>query len=450
MAKPTVDEMADEIGKIIRRAIGDYQPCTPTPEETYALDVARCGFMRACPFYAHYFYAEMREKFTYDIPTAATDGRNILINPKYLASLKPAERIFVYAHEVDHAISKHPTRAKHYRSEGKLRGHDFDHDQANIMMDYVINAGLIENGIGMCNPSWMYADDVTSEDLWEDVYERKYKKQPPQGGGGGKGKGAKGTTYGQSGKGQKGQKGDPAADANGGAFDTTLDPPTDPATGKEDLPSEAEFKEAITRAAGYAKAQGKLPGNLQRKVDGILEPQVDWREHVRMLMTGRIGSRSETWDRPNRRRLALNPLVIIPGRRGFGADTVAVAIDTSGSIGEKELSAFFSEVGGVIADVRPKRVVVIHCDAAINRVDEASTLDELADIRAKGACGGGGTSFVPVFDYIEKENIKPEALIYITDMYGTFPDHAPAYPVIWCKTTDVEAPFGDSVKIEVK
>jgi predicted metal-dependent peptidase len=440
--KPTVDEMADAIGSAIRAATGQYQDCTPTTEEKYALDVARVGFMSACPFYAHYFYAEMREVFTYDIPTAATDGRNILINPKYLAGLKPAERIFVYAHEVDHAISKHPSRGKHYRSEGTLRGHEWDAQQANIMMDYVINAGLLENGIGMMNPSWMYADDVTGEDLWEDVYERKYKKNP-----GGQGKG---TTYGQSGKAPKGAKGDPAADAQGGAFDTIFDPPTDPATGQEDLPSEAEFKEAIARAAAAAKAQGKLPGSLQRKVDQILEPQVDWREHVRMLMTGKIGSRSETWDRPNRRRLALNPLVIIPGRRGFGADTVAVAIDTSGSIGERELNAFFSEVGGVLADVRPKRVVLIHCDAAINRVDEANTLDELNDIRAKGACGGGGTSFIPVFDYIEKEHLKPEALIYITDMYGSFPDKAPAYPVIWCKTTDVEPPFGDSVKIVVK
>ena len=439
MAKPTVDEMADAIGKAYRMAVGQFQSCTPTTEEKYALDVARVGFMSACPFYAHYFYAEMREKFTYDIPTAATDGRNIIINPKYLASLKPAERIFVYAHEVDHAISKHPTRARHYRSEGSLRGHPFDHEQANIMMDYCINAGLLENGIGMCNPSWMYAPDVTGDDLWEDVYERKYKKDPNPP-----------STYGQSGKAPKGAKGDSVADGQGGAFDTIMDPPTDPATGKEDLPTEAEFKEAITRAAAAAKAQGKLPGNLQRKVDDILQPQIDWREHVRLLMTGKIGSRSETWDRPNRRRLALNPLVIIPGRRGFGADTVAVAVDTSGSIGEKELNAFFSEVGGVIADVRPKRVVLIHCDAAINRVDEASTLDELSDIRAKGACGGGGTSFIPVFEYIEREQVKPETLIYITDMYGSFPDKAPPYPVIWCKTTDVEAPFGDSVRIEVK
>jgi predicted metal-dependent peptidase len=437
--KPTVDEMADAIGKAIRMHTGMLKPIVPTTEEKYALDVARVGFMSACPFYAHYFYAEMKEVFTYDVPTAATDGRNIIINPQYLLGLKPAERIFVYAHEVDHAISKHPSRGKHYRREDGLRGKPWDHQFANICMDYTINAGLLENGIGMCNPSWCYADDVTGADLWEDVYEKKWKDKPPQP-----------STYGQSGKAPKGAQGDKVAEGQGGAFDTTFDPPTDPVTGAEDLPSEAEFKEAIARAASAAKAMGKMPAGLQRKVDDILQPQVDWREHVRMLMTGKIGSRSETWDRPNRRRLALNPLVIMPGRRGFGAETVAIAIDTSGSIGERELCAFFAEVGGVIADVRPRRVIVIHCDAAINRVDEANTLDELAHIRAKGAVGGGGTDFRPVFNYLEENQIKPEALIYITDMYGSFPERAPAYPVIWCKTTDVEAPFGDSVTIKVQ
>jgi predicted metal-dependent peptidase len=437
--KPTVDEMADAIGKALRMAAGQMKAIVPTEEEKYALDVARVGFMSACPFYAHYFYAEMREVFTYDVPTACTDGRNIVINPQYLLTLKPAERIFVYAHEVDHAISKHPARGKHYRKEGGLRGKEWDHQFANICMDYVINAGLLENGIGMCNPSWMYRQDVEGSDLWEDVYERLWEEREKQP-----------SSYGSSGKAPKGAQGDAAADAQGGAFDFTMDPPTDPVTGSEDLPSEAEFKEAIARAASAAKAMGKLPAGLQRKVDDILQPQVDWREHVRMLMTGKIGSRSETWDRPNRRRLALNPLVIMPGRRGFGADTVVVGVDTSGSIGERELNAFFAEVGGVLSDVRPKRVVLIHCDAQVNRVDEANSLDELAHIRSKGAVGGGGTDFRPVFDYVRENQLKPEALIYITDMYGSFPEEAPPYPVIWCKTTDVEAPFGDSVTIQVE
>lgn len=424
-----------------------YKSCVPTVEERRALEVARIGFMSACPFYAHLFYSEMKEVLTREIPTAATDGRHVFINPTYLASLKPPEGVFVYAHEVDHFVSRHPQRMQSYQREGNLRGTPFDAEQFNHAADYVINAGLMEQGVGLMNPSWLYSGDVVGEDLVEDVYQRIYKK-PPEGGGGGGGK-SRGKTYAMSGKAPKGAKPDPAADAAGGAFDGLLPPPTNPVTGREDVPDEATFKEAVARAAAAAKAMGKLPENIRRRVEAILEPQVDWREHVRMLLTGHMGARHETWNRPNRRRLVLNPLVIMPGRRGFGAHRVAVGVDTSGSVTDPELAAYFAEIGAILADIRPKEVILIFCDAKVQRVDTASSLDELAHIRVKGAPGGGGTSFIPVFDYLAEQDIVPDTLIYATDMMGRFPSKAPAYPVVWCATTDKTAPFGDVVRIKV-
>lgn len=406
-----------------------------TIEQTQALDVARVGFMTACPFYAHYFYSEMKEVFTTDIPTAATDGRRIFINPEYISGLKPAERVFVYAHEVDHVISKDPQRIKHYKTLGKVRSKPADATQWNVATDYRINAGLMEQGVGMMNPSWLYAPDVSGDALAEEVYERKYKK-PPE-------------TYSGSGKAPKGMKGDKVADGQGGAFDQVLEPGVDPATGQEDLPSDMEFKEAIAKAAAAAKAIGKLPASLQRRIDEILQPQVDWREHIRMLMTGKIGARSETWDRLNRRRLVLNPMVAMPGRRGFGCELVAVMIDTSGSIGQRELSTFLAEVGGILQDVRPKEVIVIGCDAAITQVETLRNLDELGELRRKGVKGGGGTSFIPPFEYLAKHQLKPAAAVYLTDMLGPFPGPQP-FPVIWAATTDNVAPIGDTVRIQVR
>lgn len=432
-----------------------YKEVTLTPEQHQAMEVARVGFMAACPFFCHYFYAEMKEVFTTDIPTAATDGRHIFLNPDYMAGLKPPERVFAMAHEVDHVICQHPQRWATYQREGSVRGVPADQRQFNIATDYVINAGLLENGIGLLNPSWLYSSDVTGDDLAEDVYARKYKKPPESkgggggGGGGGQGQG-QGETYGGSGKAPKGAKGDPAADAQGGSFDTILPPPVDPVTGKEDLPDPAEFKEAVARAAAAAKALGNMPASIQKRVDAILAPQLDWREHVRMLLTGRMGSRHETWNRPNRRRLALNPIIITPGRKGFGAELVVVVLDTSGSIyaSPKALEAFFGEVGGVLTDVRPRRVMLIECDAQIGRVSEATTLDELEYTRKQGVTGGGGTSFVPPFEYLEREGLVPDTLIYLTDLQGRFPGK-PAYPVVWCTIQDDAVPFGDKVLIKV-
>lgn len=427
-----------------------YTPAKMTPEETEAAQVARVGFMTACPFYCHYFYSEMREMATRDVDTAATDGRTIFYNPGYLLGLKPMERVFVFAHEVDHAVGRHPSRAKYYMDSGNIDGIPYDARQANTAMDYVVNAGLLSEGIGMMNPSWLFDPETTGGDLWEDVYKRIYKQRPPsRGRGNPPGRCPPGKTYGGSGRAPRGAKEDAAANAAGGAFDTVIDPPIDPATGKVDLPDAAEFREAVARAAAAAKAMGNMPGRLQRMVDEILDPQVDWREHVRLCITGRIGARRETWDRPNRRRLALNPIIILPGRSGHGAGTVAVVVDNSGSIAERELSTMFAEVGGVIADVRPKEVVLIWCDARVQQVDRAASLDELASIRVKGSPGGGGTDFNPPFAYLEAEDIKPDTLIYMTDMEGRFPDKPPAYPVIWCAISDKGAPWGDVVRVRV-
>lgn len=84
-----------------------------------------------------------------------------------------------------------------------------------------------------------------------------------------------------------------------------------------------------------------------------------------------------------------------------------------------------------------------------NRVDEAEEPEDLIEIRAKGAPGGGGTSFVPVFDEIYNSGLRPDALVYLTDGYGSFPDKAPPYSVIWGSIGLDKSgyPFGDVVMI---
>jgi predicted metal-dependent peptidase len=450
-----------------------FREVQPTSDQKTKLAEAHIAFIVASPFYSHLFYSIGKEVISLDLPTAATDGRHIVINPEYMASLKVSERVFVLAHEMQHLVSRHCQRMKHYLHEGAVRTKPAAMELMNIAADYVINADLVETSVGSINPDWLFDPQISGSELWEDVYERKVIVQPPppppppgQGnkpGNGPSGRGKPGnsapqpgmgqpnnSTYGSSGKAPNGAKGDPVARGQGGSFDQLLEPPVDPETGAVDLPDANEFKEAVARAAGFAKAAGKLPASIQRLVDEILDPQVDWRDHIRMLMTGKIGSRGETWARPNRRRLALNPIVVMPGRRGYGAELVVVGVDTSGSIAERELNAFFAEVGGILQDVKPRRIVVIGCDADVSQVDEVTSLDEFEGLRRKGIKGGGGTSFIPVFDYIEQENLKPETVVYLTDGLGSAPSEPPPYPVVWAVTEGGrELPWGDHVWIKV-
>jgi predicted metal-dependent peptidase len=431
---------------------------------------ARISFMRFCPFFCHYFYEEMEEYVTHEVPTMATDGRRIFVNPTYLETLTPMERCFGYAHEVDHTVLRDPQRMKYYADQGYIQYADgtrlpWDQQLANQAMDYRINAHLVDMGVGACNPTWLYDPTIKADEMFEDVYRKIYK--PGSGGtgtkpgdqpGGFPGQGQQPTTgsgndpnkpptYGDT---QRGGRPDKQAQANQGQFDEVLEPYQDPVTGKEDLPSEVEFTEAIARAAAAAKAIGKLPGSLQRMVDQILEPQVNWREHIRMILTGKIGRRRESWDTPNRRRIVLNPAIYLPGKRGHGANDVTVVIDNSGSVSNEEMTVFFSEASAILADCKPKMVRVIWCDWEVRRVEEARCLDELEHIRVEGSPGGGGTSFIPPFAWLEEHNIRPDTVVYLTDMMGSFPDDPKVYPVVWCATTDIKAPFGDTVRVEVR
>jgi predicted metal-dependent peptidase len=124
-----------------------------------------------------------------------------------------------------------------------------------------------------------------------------------------------------------------------------------------------------------------------------------------------------------------------------------VVVDTSGSIGEKELSEFGGEIQAILTDLKPRKVHVIYCDAAINKVVEFGPHDPVV----LEAVGGGGTSFKPPFKYVEDHQINPRCLVYLTDGYGDFPDEDKVnFPTLWAiNNHDVVPPFGEHVVIQV-
>jgi predicted metal-dependent peptidase len=84
----------------------------------------------------------------------------------------------------------------------------------------------------------------------------------------------------------------------------------------------------------------------------------------------------------------------------------------------------------------------MYTDAKVHKVEEFDP--EEAEVQFHPV-GGGGTSFIPVFEEIEKRDIKPALLIYFTDLLGRFPEVAPNYPVLWVSTNEnAVAPFGET------
>lgn len=340
-------------------------------------------------------------------PTAATDGKNIWIDERFLASLEVPEAVFLFCHEIGHTIWMHMSRGRHYMDNG-FDGEPFNPRAWNCAGDYLINDMLVASKVGtmpkqgLLDSKYRIAD-MTVEDVYRDLKDRWEKG---------------------------GATGNDSMDVHILSMPAISDP---------------ELKRAVQTAVDHAKAQGKLPKQLERFANDFVKPQVSWKERLRYHVMRNIARDATTWTRPHRRRL-LTQGVYLPAYTGFGAGDVVVAIDTSGSIGEKELNLFCSELDQILSDCNPTSVWLLGCDSEVNSEFELQAGDTLVGNPPKLG-GGGGTDFRPPFAWVDARGGRPSALIYFTDMYGPFPED-PGYPVIWCKTTEIKAPFGEEIFVD--
>jgi predicted metal-dependent peptidase len=104
-----------------------------------------------------------------------------------------------------------------------------------------------------------------------------------------------------------------------------------------------------------------------------------------------------------------------------------------------------THVDAIMAQAKPSKLILADFDVGIKQVAEFDRGDDNIKLRPKG---GGGTSFVELFQWLDQQDIAPAAVIVLTDMFGTFPPADPGYPVIWAATTDVKAPFGETIHVK--
>lgn len=205
------------------------------------------------------------------------------------------------------------------------------------------------------------------------------------------------------------------------------------------LISEKELKSMISEAAAYAKMYGKMPGGLELFVDDILTPKANWHE-ILWRYTSQEFITDYTYASPNRRYVQHG--VYLPGVLRKGLD-LAVCVDTSGSIDESILSEFFAEIRGIVTSYENVTARLIECDTEVTGVYEINDRN-INEIKFKG---GGGTAFGPALEKASEFNTK--LCIYMTDGFGSFPQEAPSFPVIWTLTNrEAQVPFGMAIIIE--
>lgn len=354
------------------------------------------------------------------VPTAATDGWNVQYNPDFVAkhAATDPELRFLVLHENTHKAYKHLTVWKAL--------HDEDARLANIAADHFVNLALqdTDRGEGFIRMLKLGVQPDPKYRGWSVrmIFEDLKQNPPPDGGG----------------------QGDGAGEGGMDSHDW------DGAAERDDATQEAQSRE-IERAIRQGemlrkRLAGKGAGNQDGAFGDLLKPCVDWRKVLREFIQETCQGRDESsWRRPNRRYLADD--IYMPSMLGVTMTELVIGFDTSGSIfGGGEMTRFVSEITAIIGDVKPAKCHVIYWDTAVagHQIFEDGQF-AVQSIKPKG---GGGTDGAVLFDYLREHNIRPQAIVQLTDGYvGSF--GRSEAPTLWCITTPfISAPWGTTIHLE--
>jgi len=359
-------------------------------------------------------------------PTVATDARALYYNPEYVRGL-PLEQVqFALAHEALHCALSHFARREH-----RVK-HRWD-----LACDLAINPLLVKEGLSPAPGALIIPDfeGMSAEEIYPLVKDDQIEGHEPF------------DRHLYEGSRQGGQEAPaPASQEAPQPEQRQARQGRRPAGQPQPLsPQEREalaerWRRYLAGAAQQALQAGKLAGALARMVDRLLAPQVPWRTLLARYLVARARD-DYTYMRPSRRE----GQAILPALRGHEVDLV-VALDTSGSITDEEIRAFASELDAIKGQVRA-RLTLLACDWDLApegpwRYEPWEPLALPASLR-----GGGGTRFRPVFDWVEREGLRPDVLVYFTDAQGEFPAREPPYPVIWLVKGGAEVPWGIRVQL---
>ena len=349
--------------------------------------------------------------------TAATDGRHFYYNSRFVNMLRPKEIEFLFGHEVLHCVYDHFGR----------RG-DRDPQIWNIANDFCVNADLVEHRVGekittvpcLFDPKYK---GMSSEEVYDDLMKNAQKisiddlinqmiDEHLDGEGDGDGDGEEG-----EGKGR-------------------------PKLSEADKQAiRDEIKEAMLAAAATVDGAGNLPAGVKRLIQELTEPKMNWRELLRMQLESTIKS-DYTWMRTGRKGWHMD--AIMPGMKLDPMIDIAVAIDTSGSIGEAMLKDFLSEIQGIMDSFPAYRIHVFCFDTEVHNPAQYDS-DNLDSITEYEPGGGGGTDFTAIYDYLKREEIEPKRMVVFTDGYpfGSWGDENYT-DTVWILhgTTSIVPPWG--------
>lgn len=371
-----------------------------------------------------------------DVPACAyTDGKGIFVNWKYINEnekyhdMSVDNLIFVICHEVGHLLNLTVDR----RGGREPRFWNF-------ATDYSINSDLINNCDGHNKPKpigEMYFSDklITPENpkgqAW--LYDEKYRNMTCEQ--------IYESLMDEFKKDHGGKTPEQVEQEMQGAIEKWLE---QHAKGQKQLDEHATQEGMDETDKGRIKAQvqavqkqlggqeaGKTDSFLERAFDYLFqEPPFDWRGFLSNYLKAFIKS-DFTWKRPSRRSWGGG--YILPGTNTDQHINLGIAIDTSGSVGDKEVREFLAHIAKIMHSFKSFNVDVwcfstqVHEDTL--KSYNKSNQDQIVDYKLNSF---GGTEIASNFEWIKENKKKYDVFICMTDGYDNINNLEFDFcPVIW-------------------
>jgi predicted metal-dependent peptidase len=427
-----------------------------------------------------------------DIPTMATNGKQLFYNAEFVCSMTEAELIFVLVHEVLHCAYLHFDRVG-TRNLGEF----------NVSTDYAINRDIIKQGIGKMPEGMLhdtkYGPELSAEEIHHMLYGNKPKSEPEkgeeqepeknkltsnhritrhrehqkaskvtmpdrmtparkamtdrkatsrarrrgqgEGSGAGEGQGqgqgqgsgsGNGTSLPQGGNGQEPGNGD----SSQGSTPSSVDPRTQGGMAgffpdPNQSPAEKEeLAQDWQMAVKQAYAVAKAQGNDVGEFARIIEKLNHPVQDWRAILREFIEASTTKAETWKRpsTRFASSGLHM-PGKRSDGINKLVCVIDTSGSIDMECLSQFITELNEAFEIGIIDNLVVLYNDVSVYLTEEYVSGEIIDTSNTKFRTGG--TNFFDAMRIIGEDHTDAAGVLFFTDLIVSEYGIDPLIPVLW-------------------
>lgn len=366
----------------------------------------------------------LKHVWDYRVQTACTDGREIRYNPDFFMKFTPPQQLGLLLHETYHVIWMHMVR---------LNGRD--HAKWNMATDYAINISLIDGGFEL--PPGGLIDEQYRDMSADTIYEMLPDPDPED---------VDIHFTDESGSGGDGDGQDAPEGGSGSSQGTTGIEAT---SGKGDAKSDlaADIQDVLIRAQMQSKMAGdkpgSIPGEIELYINRLLKPKLPTATLLRKFFYD-MGKEDYSWQRPNRRFF---PKHHLPSLYSEVLGHIAFFGDLSASVTDAQVLRYISEVGGVMKQLKPKRLTLGTFDTDVRDVTDIKGIGQLAKTTFTGR---GGTDIHPVLEWAVANT--PKALVVFTDGHFHFRHDfpKPKCPIMWLINDNptFDPPFGRVVHYE--